>query len=157
MTVPRPKTGGGSPESLAATEWAVREAQRRRCSLVLLQAWPWPARDVAGSDETYRRNMEQLAACEVELSALSAIGTGFPVTSSHVRTEPAEALEAAGLRPPSWCSAHAGWTPSTVSWSARLLVVGRRTRWLPLGAHLGPVAHAVIHHVRCPVAVVPYA
>ncbi|MET8542403.1 universal stress protein [Kitasatospora sp. NPDC004799] len=40
---------------------------------------------------------------------------------------------------------------------ARLLVVGRRTRRLPLRHHhLGPVAHAAIHHVHCPVAVVPY-
>ncbi|WBP84626.1 universal stress protein [Kitasatospora cathayae] len=40
--------------------------------------------------------------------------------------------------------------------TARLLVVGRRTRWLPLGTHLGPVAHAAIHHVHCPVEVVPH-
>jgi nucleotide-binding universal stress UspA family protein len=36
---------------------------------------------------------------------------------------------------------------------ARLLVVGRRrTVWVGL---LGPVAHAVLHHAACPVAVVP--
>nr|BFD89486.1 universal stress protein [Kitasatospora sp. Xyl93] len=41
--------------------------------------------------------------------------------------------------------------------TARLLVVGRRLRRLPLlHHHLGPVAHAAIHHVHCPVAVVPY-
>ncbi|MFD0273669.1 universal stress protein [Kitasatospora sp. NPDC127111] len=39
---------------------------------------------------------------------------------------------------------------------AGLVVVGRRVRRAPLGAHLGPVAHATIHHVRCPVAVVSY-
>lgn len=33
---------------------------------------------------------------------------------------------------------------------ASLLIVGRRTE------HLGPVAHSVIHHVLCPVAVVPH-
>ncbi|MFF2542747.1 universal stress protein [Kitasatospora sp. NPDC058063] len=41
--------------------------------------------------------------------------------------------------------------------TARLLVVGRRVRRMPLRHHhLGPVAHAAIHHVHCPVAVVPY-
>ncbi|WP_406340654.1 universal stress protein [Streptomyces sp. NBC_00648] len=36
---------------------------------------------------------------------------------------------------------------------AGLLVIGRRTG---MGDHLGPVAHSVIHHVLCPVAVVPH-
>ncbi|MGW6914197.1 universal stress protein [Kitasatospora sp. NPDC054939] len=40
--------------------------------------------------------------------------------------------------------------------AAGLVVVGRRTRRAPVGTHLGPVTHAAIHHVRCPVAVVPY-
>ncbi|MCI3278199.1 universal stress protein [Streptomyces cylindrosporus] len=39
---------------------------------------------------------------------------------------------------------------------AGLLVVGRRLRPGRLGAHTGPVAHAVMHHVRCPVAIVPH-
>lgn len=38
---------------------------------------------------------------------------------------------------------------------AELLVVGRRKRGL-MGSHLGPVTHAVLHHVACPVAVVPH-
>ncbi|GGZ96153.1 universal stress protein [Streptomyces echinoruber] len=40
---------------------------------------------------------------------------------------------------------------------AGLAVVGRRTRGGRIGTHLGPVAHAVLHHVRCPVAVVPHS
>ncbi|KOG54748.1 hypothetical protein ADK76_22835 [Streptomyces griseoflavus] len=39
---------------------------------------------------------------------------------------------------------------------AELLVIGRRNRRSAIGAHLGPVAHAAIHHVRCPVVVVPH-
>ncbi|MGW6914509.1 universal stress protein [Kitasatospora sp. NPDC054939] len=39
---------------------------------------------------------------------------------------------------------------------AELLAVGRRIRRSPLGAHIGAVAHAALHHVPCPVAVVPY-
>lgn len=39
---------------------------------------------------------------------------------------------------------------------ASLLVVGRRTTERPLGPRTGPVAHSAIHHVGCPVAVVPH-
>ncbi|MCD7442281.1 universal stress protein [Streptomyces lincolnensis] len=39
---------------------------------------------------------------------------------------------------------------------ASLAVVGRRTRAGRPGGHIGPVTHAVLHHVRCPVAVVPH-
>ncbi|MEU6080003.1 universal stress protein [Streptomyces sp. NPDC047108] len=39
---------------------------------------------------------------------------------------------------------------------AGLLVIGRRAQNPGHGTHLGPVAHAVIHHARCPVAVIPH-
>ncbi|MEU7058018.1 universal stress protein [Streptomyces sp. NPDC046197] len=40
---------------------------------------------------------------------------------------------------------------------AGLVVVGRRTTGGLTVAHIGPVTHAVLHHVGCPVAVVPPA
>ncbi|MEU6307004.1 universal stress protein [Streptomyces chartreusis] len=39
---------------------------------------------------------------------------------------------------------------------ASLVVVGRRIRRSPFGAHIGPVTHAVLHHAVAPVAVVPH-
>ncbi|MER5599956.1 universal stress protein [Streptomyces sp. NPDC002265] len=42
------------------------------------------------------------------------------------------------------------------SGEACLLVVGRRVRRSPLGARIGSVAHAVLHHSTAPVAVVPH-
>ncbi|MFJ9898310.1 universal stress protein [Streptomyces sp. NPDC091280] len=39
---------------------------------------------------------------------------------------------------------------------AGLLVVGRHLTERPAGPRTGPVAHAAIHHVGCPVAVVPH-
>ncbi|MCX4904017.1 universal stress protein [Streptomyces sp. NBC_00878] len=39
---------------------------------------------------------------------------------------------------------------------AGLLVVGHRLAERPVGPRTGPVTHAVIHHVGCPVAVVPH-
>ncbi|MEU4654596.1 universal stress protein [Streptomyces sp. NPDC023723] len=40
---------------------------------------------------------------------------------------------------------------------AGLVVVGRRNDGRGIGPHVGPVTHAVLHHVACPVAVVPHA
>lgn len=39
---------------------------------------------------------------------------------------------------------------------AALLVVGRKLHRPPLAPRVGPVAHAAIHHVTCPIAVVPH-
>ncbi|MET8560826.1 universal stress protein [Streptomyces flaveolus] len=39
---------------------------------------------------------------------------------------------------------------------ASLVVVGRRVRRSSVGAHIGPVTHAVLHHATAPVAVVPH-
>lgn len=39
---------------------------------------------------------------------------------------------------------------------ASLVVVGRRIRRSPLGAHIGPVTHAALHHATAPVAVVAH-
>ncbi|MFE1841060.1 universal stress protein [Streptomyces sviceus] len=40
---------------------------------------------------------------------------------------------------------------------ASLLVVGHRLAERPVGPRTGPVTHSVVHHVDCPVAVVPHA
>ncbi|MBP0449095.1 universal stress protein [Kitasatospora sp. RG8] len=287
----------GSPESVAATGWAAREAVLRGLPLELVEAWPWRRTDVLGTDDAIAWSRQRLAAKEEELRAVLA--SGAEVTSAHVPEEPAEALEAAGrnaamlvlgsrglgtlrgylvgsvsqevlrraacpvvlvraeeggpttggpttggpttdasaqgdvvlgldlrhacddviafafeaarLRSAPLRAVHA-WMPPTGSeymafaaigsmdaelsaaeqrefadtlspWRSRrpqvtvnaelvrghaattvveaaagadLLVVGRRVRRAPIGAHLGPVAHAAIHHVQCPVAVVPY-
>ncbi|MER5373312.1 universal stress protein [Streptomyces sp. NPDC002553] len=39
---------------------------------------------------------------------------------------------------------------------ASLVVVGRRIRRNPLGAHIGPVTHAVLHHATAPVTVIAH-
>ncbi|MFI9604541.1 universal stress protein [Streptomyces sp. NPDC052043] len=40
--------------------------------------------------------------------------------------------------------------------AASLLVVGRRRSERPTVPRIGPVTHAAVHHVRCPLAVVPH-
>ncbi|MFD7782084.1 universal stress protein [Streptomyces nojiriensis] len=51
----------------------------------------------------------------------------------------------------------AGHVLLTASSDAQLLVVGRKVRESSMGAHIGSVAHAVLHHSACPVAVVPHS
>ncbi|MCH5672149.1 universal stress protein [Streptomyces gilvus] len=45
----------------------------------------------------------------------------------------------------------------SVAARAQLMVVGRRAARTAVGARIGSVAHGVLHHAGCPVAVVPHA
>lgn len=91
----------------------------------------------------------------------------LPVSGPVLRAEEEHAVVAA-LRP--WCEKFPEVTVTEsvtegraadeligASAGAALLVVGRRIRESRLGTHLGPVAHAALHHAPCPVAVVPHA
>jgi nucleotide-binding universal stress UspA family protein len=49
----------------------------------------------------------------------------------------------------------AGQVLLSVAGQAQLMVVGRRARRTAVGARIGSVAHGVLHHAGCPVAVVP--
>jgi nucleotide-binding universal stress UspA family protein len=50
----------------------------------------------------------------------------------------------------------AGQVLLSVAGGAQLMVVGRRARRTAVGARIGSVAHGVLHHAECPVAVVPH-
>ncbi|MET9387801.1 universal stress protein [Streptomyces sp. NPDC002928] len=50
----------------------------------------------------------------------------------------------------------AGQVLLSVTGRAQLMVVGRRGRRTAVGARIGSVAHGVLHHAECPVAVVPH-
>ncbi|WP_250404191.1 universal stress protein [Streptomyces cellostaticus] len=89
-----------------------------------------------------------------------------PEVTTTVARAHAAALDEA-LRP--WRQKHPGvevvtesrWiSPSLLlveaSRGASLVVVGRRVRRSPVGAHIGTVAHAVLHHAAAPVAVVAH-
>jgi nucleotide-binding universal stress UspA family protein len=125
-------------------DFAFSTAEARGAQLRAVQAWALPADSV--SPRTLVVTEEDRATWEdqevLRLSdALRGWREKYPqvtVRTDVVLLHPAEALLNA-------CR------------GADLLVVGRRTDPQATEGRLGPVTHAVLHHVRCPVVVVPYA
>ncbi|MEN8654244.1 universal stress protein [Streptomyces sp. 21So2-11] len=112
-------------------EYAFGAAATRRTALHVLHAWAVPLVPSANATDPAEGKEHRLAA------VLASWQHKFPdtqVTGELVR----------GL---------AGRQLLKAATGASLLVVGRRTS---AGPHLGSTAHSVIHHVTCPVAVVPH-
>ncbi|WP_405578407.1 universal stress protein [Streptomyces sp. NBC_01092] len=126
-----------------AANFAFSAAEARGQRLRVVQAWAFPAEAV--SPQTLAVSAEDRATWEdqevLKLSdALRAWQEKYPrvvVRTDVVLLHPAEAL-------------------LNTSQDAALLVVGRRTDPQAAEGRLGPVTHAVVHHARCPVAVVPH-
>ncbi|MEU4654597.1 universal stress protein [Streptomyces sp. NPDC023723] len=128
-------TGGPCEEVLS---FAFRAAELRHAPLRVAHAWHVPlARGVVDAEE--RARIRRAVEREVEelLTPWRQKFPGVPVTAvlhegraGHVLVRAAE--------------------------GAGLLVAGRRGRRAAPGPHTGPVAHALIHHVGCPVALIPH-
>ncbi|MFJ3336230.1 universal stress protein [Streptomyces sp. NPDC086766] len=122
----------------AAVRFAVQEAERRGVPLEAVRAWRCPAHEtvdhplIAGEPE---RVYEERAAEALE-GALREVPPQAKVQRRTVEGPARKVLLAA-------------------SHEADLLVVGTRRRPGHLGFQLGRVAHTVLHHSACPVAVVP--
>jgi nucleotide-binding universal stress UspA family protein len=109
----------------------------------VVQAWAFPAESVSPrtlvvteEDRTTWEDQEVLRLSD----ALRPLQEKYPrvvVGTDVMLLHPAEAL-------------------LNASRGADLIVVGRRTEHLAPEGRLGPVTHAVLHHARCPVAVVPH-
>ncbi|MFE7896893.1 universal stress protein [Streptomyces sp. NPDC057424] len=120
-------------------EFAFEEAARRDTGLRVVHAWNLPPYYLHGADlERYDDVIHQQAD---ELT-----GAVRPWREKYPSVEVVEVSR--------WGS------PSeqliTASRAASLVVVGRWIRRSPFGAHIGPVAHAVLHHAAAPVAVVAH-
>ncbi|MGC8917800.1 universal stress protein [Streptomyces sp. PG2] len=120
-----------------AMRFAYEAARRRRAPLTAVRAWRCPSHDtadqplLAGEPERLR---EERAARQLE----AALADTPPDVELRRRT----------------IEGPAGRVLSEVSRGAALLVIGRR-RPGHGGPRLGRVAHRVLHHCDCPVAIVP--
>ncbi|MFF4351224.1 universal stress protein [Streptomyces sp. NPDC001530] len=125
----------------AAVRFAFHEAEARKVELEAVRAWRCPAHEttdhplLAGKPARLR---EQRAAETLD-AALDAAVAGHPSVQLHRRTVEGPARKVL----------------LDVSATADLLVVGAQRRQGHFGLQLGRVAHAVLHHSACPVAVVP--
>uniref|UniRef100_A0AAU1ZSB2 Universal stress protein n=1 Tax=Streptomyces sp. NBC_00093 TaxID=2975649 RepID=A0AAU1ZSB2_9ACTN len=134
---------GDPEESAPALRFAFEAAAARGASVRAVRAWSLPPLfayspgslkllDEAGGMEPYEKNA-LAAALEPWIERFPDV----PVTQ-HVEM------------------GSAGEVLLSVASRAQLLVVGRRARRSAVGARIGSVAHGVLHHAHCPVAVVPH-
>ncbi|MFJ8851963.1 universal stress protein [Streptomyces sp. NPDC102437] len=125
----------------ALLSFAFDEASRRACTLRALHTWMLPP--LAGYGAAYSREANTRIA-ETERTGLDDMLR--PWRDMY----PAVDLDArATLGPASEQLLEAGS-------GAGLMVVGRRIRRSPVGRHIGPIAHAVLHHSTAPVAVIAH-
>ncbi|MEV6931798.1 universal stress protein [Dactylosporangium sp. NPDC051485] len=127
----------GSPESLAAVQWAAQDAARRGCALRIVHAFVWPALYapvmVAVPDEPgWRRAAEEMVA-EAAAGAV-AVAPGLEVSTDVQVQPPAAALVAASER-------------------ACTVVVGNRGLGGFTGLLLGSVGVQLAAHAACPVVI----
>ncbi|MEU1708875.1 universal stress protein [Streptomyces sp. NPDC005706] len=134
---------GGPEDSAAALRFAFETAAVRGATVRAVRAWTLPPvfayspgslklLDEAGGLEPYEK--QALA------DALVPWRERFP------QVPVAEHVEMGS----------AGQVLLSVAGRAQLMVVGRRSRRTAVGARIGSVAHGVLHHAECPVAVVPH-
>ncbi|MFE7323828.1 universal stress protein [Streptomyces sp. NPDC057565] len=125
----------------ALLDFAFEEASRRRCTLHALLTWTFPP--LAGYGAAYDVSLQEQMADSMTVGLddrLQPWRDAFPSVDVVARAtvgHAAEQLVETGAE-------------------AGLVVVGRRIRQSSVGAHIGPVAHAVLHHSRAPVAVIAH-
>ncbi|HET6352692.1 universal stress protein [Streptomyces sp.] len=129
------------PKGSAAVRFAFREAERRGAALHAIRAWRCPAYEVADhplvASDAARFHESQAA--EILEGALREAVADHPTVELHRAN----------------AEGSARMVLMNASAAADLLVVGAQRRHGHFGLQLGRVAHAVLHHSVCPVAVVP--
>ncbi|MEU2716636.1 universal stress protein [Streptomyces sp. NPDC007205] len=128
----------GKPADSAALRFAVEEALLRGVTLDAVRAWRRPLHEprahplITGEPAHF----EEALAAELVEEALATVPGDLQVQRRTIEGFARDVLLA-------------------VSREADLLVVGARRRHGHFGLQLGRVAHGVLHHAACPVAVVP--
>lgn len=125
-----------------AVRFAFREAEARQCVLDVVRAWRCPAHETADdpqlAGEPAHQHEEQASAQLDEL--LRDAVADHPDVQVRRTTVEGPARKVLLNR----------------SGAADLLIIGAQRRHSHYGLQLGRVAHTLLHHAECPVAVVPH-
>ncbi|MFI2031266.1 universal stress protein [Streptomyces buecherae] len=132
---------GGGAQSTAAIRYALREARARDCALFAVRAWRRPA----------HKHMDSPLA--VDDSAIAQEDRASAVLTDALRDAAREYSQVDVVRRVREGPAHK--VLLDMATDADLVVVGAVRREGHLGLQLGRVAHVLLHHARCPVAVIP--
>ncbi|GHH41010.1 universal stress protein [Streptomyces umbrinus] len=135
---------GGPDDSAAALEFAFETAAARGAGVRVVRAWSLPT-VFTFSPGSLRLADEAGGLEQYEEKALSEALLPFTERFPDVRVTRHVEMGSAGE------------VLLTAAAPAQLLVVGRRAHRSAVGARVGSVAHAAMHHAPCPVAVVPPA
>ena len=122
-----------------ALDWALREAQVRRCAVQVVHAWVYEPMADFRETSSQQLHQESLAMLRREIErATSGMTNVPPITQNSVRGDPASVL-------------------LEVSSGAAMLVVGRHQGGLIRQALVGSVSAVCVRHAICPVVVIPAA
>ncbi|MFI9749524.1 universal stress protein [Streptomyces collinus] len=132
---------GEEAHGSAAVRFAFEEAERRGAVLEAVRAWRCPAHESTDHPLLTGEpaHLHEQRAAETMEAALNEVAAEYPSVEVHRRTaegSPRKVLLEASA-------------------TADLLVVGAQRQQQTFGLQLGRVAHTVLHHSACPVAVVP--
>lgn len=130
----------GSSAANAAIRWAARDAQLRDVDLTIVHAIPpvvatWPTTPVLAEVVEWQQGVGQQI-----LDEAAAVAYAATQGALHISTELLPAAPVAGL--------------VELSENALMIVVGNRGRGRVARTLLGSVSMGLVHHSRCPVAIV---
>ncbi|NGN62478.1 universal stress protein [Streptomyces sp. A7024] len=133
----RPVVAGidGSRESLAAADWAAREAQRRGTPLSVIHSWEWPPRGVPNFDDS---DTQRFRAERILRNAEQELRKRYPELAIEARMTPDPPVP--GLL--------------DIAEDAELLVLGSRGLSGFAGFLVGSVGLATVSRATCPVVLV---
>ncbi|MFJ9349898.1 universal stress protein [Streptomyces sp. NPDC101237] len=134
---------GGPQDGAAVLEFAFETAAARGATVRVVRAWTLPP--VFAYSPGSLKLLDESGGLEpYEKKALSEAVR--PLRERFPDVPVAEHVEMGS----------AGQVLLSVAGRAQLMVVGRRAHRTAVGARIGSVAHGVLHHAGCPVAVVPH-
>ena len=123
-----------------ALNWALREAQIRGCTVQVVHAWSFDAREEYFKETSSQQlHQESLAMLRHEVEqATSGMTELPPITKSSMEGDPTRVLP-------------------ELARGAAMLVIGRHRGGLVRQALMGSVSAVCVRHASCPVVVIPTA